>query len=87
MNNENSPFFFLWKVSDWFSKWKGGDASFACQSFFILDSQVIQIFRLKNRLITLRAVTYMVREKMCFRYANYQSGNYWLANFFVIAAN
>ena len=55
---------FLWKVGDWFAKWKegrgggggggGGGAAFTCQGlFFILDSQVIQIFRL-NRLIILR---------------------------------
>ena len=45
---------------------KGG-ASFARQGlFFLLDSQVIQIFRLKNRLIIIRAVTYMFRGRMCF---------------------
>ena len=58
---------FLWKVGDWFPKWKGGGASFALQPFFLLDSQVIRIFRLKNRLIILRAVTYVIRGRMCFR--------------------
>ena len=52
---------FLWKVGDWFPKWRGGSASFARQPFFLLDSQVIQIFCLKNRLIILRAVTYVIR--------------------------
>ena len=32
---------------------------FACL-FFLLDSQVIRIFRLKNRLIILSAVTYVI---------------------------
>ena len=67
---------FLWKVGDWFSKWRGGGASFARQSFFLLDSQVIRIFRLKNRLVILRAVMYMIRGRMCFRVARDQSGNY-----------
>ena len=45
----------------------GGGASFARQGmFFLLDSQVIQIFRLKNRLIILGAVTYVIRGRMCF---------------------
>ena len=40
---------------------KGGGALFARQGlFFLLDSQVIRIFCLKNRLIILRAVTYVM---------------------------
>ena len=39
-------------------------ASFACQPFFILDSQFILIFRLKDRLIILKAVTYVVCGQM-----------------------
>ena len=39
-------------------------ASIARQSFFLLDSQVIRIFRLKDRLIILKAVTYVVRGKI-----------------------
>ena len=58
-----------------------GGASFTRQPFFLLDSQVIRIFRLKNRLIILRAVTYVIRKKMCFRAARDQPGNYWLAIF------
>ena len=34
-------------------------ASFARQPFFLLDNQVIRFFRLKDRLIILRAVTYV----------------------------
>ena len=70
---------FLWKVGDWFSKWKGGGgggrgASFTRHGlFFLLDSQVIRIFRLKNRLIILRAVTYVIRGRMSFRAARDQS--------------
>ena len=77
---------FLWKVGDWFQKWKREGASYARQPFFLLDIQVIRIFRLKNRLITLRAVTYVVRGRICFRAAKDQPGNYWLANFFVTIA-
>ena len=55
---------FLWKVGDWFPKWKGGGASFAPQP--LLDSQVTRIFCLKNCLIILRAVTYVIRGRMCF---------------------
>ena len=45
----------------------GGAALFAGQGlFFILNSQVIQIFRLENRLIILRAVTYVIYGRMCF---------------------
>ena len=77
---------FLWKVGDRFPKWKGegggggggggGGTSFVRQPFFLLDSQVIRIFRLKNRLIILRAVTYVIRGRMCFRAARDHSGNY-----------
>ena len=77
---------FLWKVGDWFAKWKrgggGGGALFARHGmFFLLDSQVIRIFHIKNCLIVLRAVTYVIRGRMCFRVAWDQLGNYWLAIF------
>ena len=72
---------FLWKVGDWFLKWKGGGASFARYPFFLLDSQVIRIFCLKNRLIILRTVTYMIRGRMCFRATRDQLRNYWLTIF------
>ena len=55
---------------------RGGGASFALQPFFLLDSQVIRMFRLKNRLIILRAVTYVIRGRMCSPAARDQSGNY-----------
>ena len=67
---------FLWKMGDWFPKLKGRGASFERQSFFLLDSQVIRIFRLKNRLIILRTVTYVIHGRMCFRSARDQLGNY-----------
>ena len=61
---------------------KGGGTSFACQGlFFLLDSHVIRIFRLKNRLIILRAVTYMIHGRMCFRAVTDQQRNYSLAIF------
>ena len=55
---------FLWQVGDWFAKWKGGagGALFACQDlFFLLDSQVIRISRLKNRLIIRLRMRFMGR--------------------------
>ena len=59
----------------------GGGALFARHPFFLLDSQVIRIFRLKNRLIILRTVTYMIRGRICFRTARDQPENYWLTIF------
>ena len=56
-------------------------ASFMRHPFFILDSQVIRIFHLNNRLIILRAITYMIHGMMCFRAAINQSKNYWLTIF------
>ena len=40
-------------------------ALFALQSVFLFDSQVIRIFRLKDRLIILRVVKYVVCGRMC----------------------
>ena len=57
----------------------GGCASFAPQP--LLDSQVIRIFRLKNHFIIVRAVTYVIRERMCFQAAMSHFGNYWLVIF------
>ena len=79
--------------STFYGKWviglrngKGG-ASFTNQGlFFLLDSQVIQIFRLKNRLIILRVVRYVIRGRMCFRAAKDRPGNYWLTIFLETAA-
>ena len=55
--------------------------------FFLLDSQVIRIFRLKNRLIILSAVTYVIRGKMYFRVARDQPGNYWMTIFLEMVAD
>ena len=76
---------FLWKVGDWFLKWKGGGTSLARQPFFLLDSQVIRIFRLKDRLIILRVVTYVIHGRMCFRVSRDQPESYWLTIFFETA--
>ena len=63
-------------MGDWFPKRGGGGrgASFARQP--LLDSQVIRIFRFKNRLIILRAVSYVIHGRMYFRAAMSQPGNY-----------
>ena len=55
--------------------------SFACQPFFLLNSQVVRIFRLKDRLIILRVVAYVVCGRMCSQAARDQSRNYWLIIF------
>ena len=62
-------------------------ASFAQQPFFLLGSQVIRIFRLKDRLIILRVVMYVIRGRMCSQVARDQPGNYWLAIFLEMAAD
>ena len=73
---------FLWKVGDWFAKWEGEGTLFARQRlFFFLDSQVIQILRIKKFLIILTAVTYVIHGRMCFRAVGDQPENYWLAIF------
>ena len=61
-------------------------ASFARQPFFLLDNQVIRIFRLKDCLIILRAVTYVVRGRMLSGATRDYPGNYWLAIFLETAA-
>ena len=48
---------------------------------WLLDSQVIRIFCLKNHLIILRVVMYVIRVRMCFRAVMSQLGNFWLAIF------
>ena len=41
------------------------DVSLERQPFFLLDNQVVRVFRLKDRLIILRAVTYKVCGRIC----------------------
>ena len=55
--------------------------SFARQPFFLLNSQVVRIFRLKDRLIILKVVAYVVCGRMCSHAARDQSRNYWLIIF------
>ena len=50
-----------------FRNGRGEGVSFERQPFFLLDSQVILIFLLKNRLIILRAVMYVIHGRMCSR--------------------
>ena len=45
-----------------------GSALFACHDlFFLLDSQVVRIFRLKKRLTNLRTVMCVICERMLFK--------------------
>ena len=46
-----------------FRNGRRGGASFARQP--LLDSQVIRIFRLKNRLIILRVASYVIHGRIC----------------------
>ena len=55
--------------------------SLARQPFFLLDNQVVRVFRLKDRLIILKAVTYEVYRRICSQVARDQQGNHWLAIF------
>ena len=55
--------------------------SFVRQPFFLLNSQVVRIFRLKDRLIILKVVAYVVCGRMCSYPARDQSRNYWLIIF------
>ena len=57
------------------------------QPFFLLDNQVVRVFRLKDRLIILRAVTYEVCGRICSQVVRDQPGNHWLAIFLKMAAS
>ena len=52
-------------------------ASLAHQLFFLLDNQVVRVFRLKDRLNILWAVTYEVCGRICSPVARNQPGNHW----------
>ena len=62
-------------------------ASFTHQPFFLLDSQVVRIFHLKDRLIILRAVMYVVCGRMCSSSVRDQSGSHWLSIFLEMATD
>ena len=61
-------------------------ASFARQPFFLLDNQVIRLFHLKDSLIILGTVTYVVCGRMCFWAMKDQLENYWLAIYLEMTA-
>ena len=48
-----------------FQNGREAGASLARQLFFLLDNQVVRLFRLKDRLIILKVVTYKVCERIC----------------------
>ena len=50
-------------------------ALLAHQLFFLLYNQVVRVFRLKDRLIILRAVMYEVCGRICFQVIRNQSRN------------
>ena len=56
-------FYGKWMIG--FQNGREEGASFTRQLSFLLDSQVIRIFHLKDHLIILRAVTYVIRGRMC----------------------
>ena len=59
-----------------FQNGREADASLALQSFFLLDNQVIQVSRLKDRLIILRAVIYEVCGRIYSQVVRNQPGNH-----------
>ena len=61
-------------------------ASLALQLFFLLDNQVVRVFRLKDRFIILRAVTNEFCGRICSQFVKDQQGNYWLAMFLEMVA-
>ena len=69
-----------------FQNGREAGASLALQSFFFLGNQVVRVFRLKDRLIILRTVSYEVCGRICSQVARNQQGNHWLAIFLKMAA-
>ena len=61
-------------------------SSLVIQPFFLLGNQVVQVFRLKDQLIILWAVSYEVCGRICSQVARNQSGNHWLTIFLKMAA-
>ena len=49
----------------WFPKWKGGQRVSWLQLFFLLGNQDVRVFRLKDWLIFLGVVSYVVCERIC----------------------
>ena len=70
-----------------FCNGREADASLALQQFFLLDNQVARVFRLKDRLIILRAVTYEVSGRICSQVARNQPGNHWPTIFLKMATS
>ena len=52
------------------------NALLARQLFFLSDNQVVLIFRLKDRLIILRAITYEVCGRICSQVVRNQPRNH-----------
>ena len=60
-------------------------ASPALQLFFLLGNRVARVFRLKDRLIILKAVPCEVCGRITFQVARNQSGTHWPAIFLKVA--
>ena len=60
-----------------FRNGREANASFALQSFFFLGNQDVRVVRLKDWLIFLEAVSYMVCGRIYSSIDGNQSGNYW----------
>ena len=61
-------------------------ASLALHPFFLLDNQVVRVFRRKDRLIMSRAVAYKVCGRICSQVLRNQPGNHWPAIFLKMVA-
>ena len=55
---------------------KEADVLLARRPFFLLDNQVVIVFRLKDRLNILRTITYEVCEIICSQVIRNQSENH-----------
>ena len=62
------------------------DVSLVHQPFFLLDNQVVRVFRLKDRLIILRAVTYKDYGRICSQVVRNRPKNHWPAILLKMAA-
>ena len=79
-----SPFYGKWVIG--LRNGRDADASLAFRPFFLLGNQVARVFRLKDRLAILRAVSYEVCERISSQDARNLPGTYWPAIFLKMAA-
>ena len=72
-----STFYGKWVIG--FQNGREASVSPALQPFFLLGNQVTRVFRLKDRLIILRAVSYEVCGRISSQVVRNQPGTHWPA--------